>query len=418
MKLNRICKNVVASVAAVAMVCATLVYSPSEAKAASAPIVTFLGATLSLDAAEGYQSMRVAIKVENADNASACGMTITKKRNGKAITFSTANERQDKLYDADTESNTVVYAVKIADVPVGNFNEEFDIVGFATPIEGGTEDVTSGAAETRSIDSVVTAISAQDSSIEMLDGVLVTSVNKLDISAVDSLVASGELNVFSVYSGNMGKALAEKVGDGDSAYAKVTTYNTENQEEAINVTASGAKAGLMYRSKDVFDCIIKATVRAVEGNQVQLVSSFGAYNAVGSTGTCQTLSQRLDAGSWWYYGITTNGTASTYDIKEFSIYKVLKSGELDDTKLLETSYEIDLTMASSYENIYGSTSIVPQTDRSLRITFNETYGGVKFSLPSSFNNSDNIKYVKITYLYTKGTGDIKFNVTSAVEETG
>jgi len=172
MKLKSICKKFASIGLAAALVVSGITYQPNSAKAAAElPEVTVLGATLSLDAEAGKQSMRVAIQVTNANNASACGMDIT--YNGKKLTFSTENKEKgyDKLYDYDKENNVVVYAVRIKNIPAENFEDGFTISGFATPIDGNNgEDVTTAEPVEKSVDDVVDGIGkAMGGNVEIAD---------------------------------------------------------------------------------------------------------------------------------------------------------------------------------------------------------------------------------------------------------
>lgn len=190
MNLKSICKKIASIGLAAALVVSGITYQPGTAKAAAElPKVTVLGATLSLDADAGCQSMRVAIQVTNADNASACGMDI--KYGTKTIKFSTKNDGQNKLYDYDLKNNTVVYAVKIKNIPVGNFADNFTISGFATPIDGNNgEDVTTGEPVTKSVNGVVEAIKTAtglDNLVIAADGSLLVEEEgfDVDLSAID-----------------------------------------------------------------------------------------------------------------------------------------------------------------------------------------------------------------------------------------
>ena len=175
MKLSKIVKKITSISLAATLAVSGINYQPAKAEAAALPVVTVLGATLSLDADAGKQSMRVAIQVENADNASACGMSIT--YNGKKLDFSTEDAKYNKLYDYDEKTKKVVYAVKIANIPSDNFDDNFIIEGYATPITGAEEGekVTTETPVEKSVDSVVAGIAEKlnDNSVKLLDGKLV-----------------------------------------------------------------------------------------------------------------------------------------------------------------------------------------------------------------------------------------------------
>jgi len=370
MKLSKIVKKITSISLAAALAVSGINYQPAKAEAAELPVVTVLGATLSLDADAGKQSMRVAIQVENADNASACGMSIT--YNGKKLDFSTDDGVNNKLYDADADTNTIVYAVKIANIPSENFKDNFTIEGYATPIAGAEEGekVTTEAPVEKSVDGVVAAIAEKDDSINMKDSKLVKKVASLDIANVASLPSSGDDKFILSAVADVGYSVAEYDSENDCAI--ISTCDMEDNEASFtgnNSNGSNQVIGLVYKFVQGrgLDYIIETTVDNTDN--MEFIGSWAGTIAPKSSvkdGDWVKLSYEINAGGWWDYGYRTR-TPKTYKLKQYDIYKVLTSGDLADTKLdkgfvtlsaqnqAASDYQIQIT----YENDKANVSLAP-----------------------------------------------------------
>ena len=367
---------------AFALVLSGNVCKPESVKAAAKlPEVTVLGATLSLDADSGYQSMRVAIQVENADNASECGMDIT--YNGKKLSFSTADSVNNKLYDVDADKNNIIYTVKIKNIPVDNFGDEFTIEGFATPINTNGEQidkVEAASAETRSVNGVVEAIkkATGDDSIRLSsDGALIKA---------DDTVASDITKVTPLNNNETGVSYDENLDaiSGTSTEGVIIPLNKKLEAGyLVNATVSGSKTG-------------SAALRAYFSN---------------STGN----SVSNDPGTSFYinfdepfeYELTEDSEyitiKSTYQAKFDSLtisdvninyaYKKLTANDIGDVKL-DKSLPVDLTDAgNAYAFDGGVSSNYNSETETLELLLDE-FGGVVFYLPVE---SENYDIVELTY---------------------
>ena len=131
MTINKTCKKMMA------LVLSVLFIPKASAAAGETPQITVLGSSLKLDAAgDGKQALRLAIKVDNANAAKACAITI--KSGSASYTVSTkpvetgvVDKQASKLYSKDEANNSVIYAVSLTNVPAADFGTEFEIIGKA-----------------------------------------------------------------------------------------------------------------------------------------------------------------------------------------------------------------------------------------------------------------------------------------------
>ncbi len=372
-------KRVLTSLAVTAAVALSgITYSSDMVYAKSVlPEVTVLGATLSLDADSGYQSMRIGIQVKNADKASACGMRIT--RGTKTIEFSTAKEGQNKLYDVDRDTNTVVYAVKIKNIPADNFDDNFSIEGFATPIDGGVNNnVTTEENATKSVNGVVAAIkkSLGDESIDIMDdGTLARCEDGFDVAM------SGEYNLVNSKSGEHSYTNNMLVGTNSEGFI-IPLGKTLKKGYTAKVTVEGAKTGeqqlrAFFSNSGGSGCTeSKNDYNIVFGEPIEYVLSDNAdYITVKST-----------------YGAAFDSINISKVTVEYAYCK-LTAKDIGDTKI-DTSLNVDLKDVSSYV-IDGSGTTATYNDNTscLDVTVNN-FEGIIFKLPI---DSTNYQKVEITY---------------------
>lgn len=161
-----------ACIMSIAMLLTVLVYVPKTASAADKqPVVTVLGASLRLDASDnnGKQSMRVAIKVDNADSAKACSIrlsingknyVVSTKNTGSEVAGYTVNRTINGVYSKDPDKNSVVYAVVVTGIPEASFYDSIRITGYADTMKETSSEVKSST-EARNVMGVVNALQAQ-----------------------------------------------------------------------------------------------------------------------------------------------------------------------------------------------------------------------------------------------------------------
>ena len=177
MTITRSCKKMMAAVMAIALVLSVLfIPSPKTAKAGEGdPSVTVLGATIRLGTNDnnGTQSMRIGIKVDNANKAKACAIQLTVG----ATTFTVATSAdkgdlvQDKLHSKDAENNSIVYAVVLTNIPQDSFYANIGILGKAWNMN---DEVFTSAEVNKNVMGVVSTLQSKfpELHIRMDNGVL------------------------------------------------------------------------------------------------------------------------------------------------------------------------------------------------------------------------------------------------------
>ncbi len=162
-------KKLMAVIMTAVIVLSSFLFMPKSADAAEAsdPQVSVLGATLRLDNNEtSTQSMRIGIKVNNADKAKDCAIKLT--MNGRSYTVATSttalkDERgvvNDKMHSIDTADNSVVYAVVLTNIPKDKFYDAVTIEGRAVLNDEAETTVTSSA-ESRNVMGIVNALQSK-----------------------------------------------------------------------------------------------------------------------------------------------------------------------------------------------------------------------------------------------------------------
>lgn len=124
------------------------------------PTVSVLGATLRTEGnKDGTQSLRIAIQVNNASKACACGIKLKVKNSQKDYTvISTYDSEYQNLYMKDEEEDKVVYTVVIQNIPEQNTSTDFEVVGFADPLPTINAKQFITGISTKSVQSVLNAI--------------------------------------------------------------------------------------------------------------------------------------------------------------------------------------------------------------------------------------------------------------------
>lgn len=173
MKISKSVKKLMSVVMMMALVFTSLAIAPKQAKAAedettTAPSVEVLGATLRLDNVAGKQSMRFAIKINNASAAKNCSITLTHKANNKSVTLQTGKGTADNIYDYNKDTDKLIYTAVITGIDVENFSTEFDVSGKVESLDETWSDPSS--TETKSINSVVKSINSELGSSFFFDG--------------------------------------------------------------------------------------------------------------------------------------------------------------------------------------------------------------------------------------------------------
>ncbi len=161
-------KRLMAYIMSMAILLSGLIYAPKTADAAGGePTVTVLGATLRLsgtdDNKNGYQSMRIGIKVANAENAKSCSIKlalgnksyiVSTKEVGETVAGGEVKTQMTNL--CEKGSDYVTYAVVIKKIPKDSFYEQVHITGYADAIESESE--VSSTPEARNVMGVVNAL--------------------------------------------------------------------------------------------------------------------------------------------------------------------------------------------------------------------------------------------------------------------
>ena len=161
-------KRLMAYIMSMAILLSGLIYAPKTADAAGGePTVTVLGATIRLSGADdnkdGYQSMRIGIKVANAENAKSCSIKlalgnksyiVSTKEVGETVAGGEVKTQMTNL--CEKGSDYVTYAVVIKNIPKDSFYEQVHITGYADAIESESE--VSSTPEARNVMGVVNAL--------------------------------------------------------------------------------------------------------------------------------------------------------------------------------------------------------------------------------------------------------------------
>lgn len=179
MDITKNARRWMAAVMAMALALTGLVAAPKTADAATtAPTVKVKGATLKLEGtADGKQSMRIGVEINNADLATACGMKIEYK--GSSVTVATDNG-YDKIYDYDENHQKVVYTAVITGIPSTAFADDFTITGLVKGTDD-TDYIESSSSVTKSINGIVDSLGAD---YKLAEGILLKKSSELDINNV------------------------------------------------------------------------------------------------------------------------------------------------------------------------------------------------------------------------------------------
>lgn len=172
---------------------------PTNAKASSDPAtVEVLGATLRLDGNSGTQSMRFGIKINNASQAGACGIKLTK--GSKTYTIATNatdgadSKKATNIFNYDSINDTVTYTVVLTGIPETAFSEDIAVQGIVNQIDTTTEE-TSGTPVNKSVSGIVAKLQETDNSISLKNGNLVRTVDGVDIQLrADDKIFSNDLS--------------------------------------------------------------------------------------------------------------------------------------------------------------------------------------------------------------------------------
>lgn len=138
----------------------------ADAADTAKPEVTVLGATLRLNKEgdnKNAQSMRIGIKITNADKAKDCAIKL--ELNGKSYTVATSEAALDSengkvhnnVHSIDKTNNSVVYAVVLTNIPKTSFYDSITITGKAISNDE-QETITTSTAEQRNVMGIVNSL--------------------------------------------------------------------------------------------------------------------------------------------------------------------------------------------------------------------------------------------------------------------
>lgn len=138
----------------------------ADAADTAKPEVTVLGATLRLNKEgdnKNAQSMRIGIKITNADKAKDCAIKL--ELNGKSYTVATSEAALDSengkvhntVHSIDKANNSVVYAVVLTNIPKTSFYDSITITGKAISNDEQAT-ITTSTAEQRNVMGIVNSL--------------------------------------------------------------------------------------------------------------------------------------------------------------------------------------------------------------------------------------------------------------------
>jgi len=244
-------KRILSFIIAVAFILTGFVYSPKSAAAAAEPQVSVLGASLKLDGdynANGNQSMRIAITVDNASMAKSCSIDLTV--GNKTVTIATDGVASatrvihDKMYLKDPENDSVVYAVILSNIPQNCFSIDIGIKGHAELIA--SPETKSSESITRTVDGIVSEIKRDfpGLNISLINGVLYKNngTDKLTLEDIRNYTGPTADPNNAIWVATWGTA-EEKCDTTDTAMPHMALEGT-TVRQIIRVTTTGNKMKL------------------------------------------------------------------------------------------------------------------------------------------------------------------------------
>lgn len=352
MKLSKMGKKIIAVTMAAAFVLTSFaVPRVKNAKAADTmPSVKLLGTTLRVEGNEsGTQSVRVGIRVDNAQNASECGIIVTNTANNKKITVSTENGNKN-MYLIDTTENYVVYTVVIKDIPVNTdyADMEFTFQGFAKPIEDANlvySDISSG----KSLNNVLASIAEKSNQ----------TLNFASDGSILSLVKSLNMDVREDFKNESGCFVVGR----DNEFADYCTYDATNKCYVIDYNnetfSEGGFKGIGFKSPSKGEYVYRITVKADDTTYIRLIPHWNGF-----TGDCsgagtivannewQTKDMKINSdGGTYCFGTGNNSTvwqgeagcAGKYYIGELDVYKVFTDADVPEVAAPAAGWNADHT---------------------------------------------------------------------------
>lgn len=137
----------------------------ADAADTAKPEVTVLGATLRLGENDnkGSQSMRIGIKIANADKAKDCAIKL--ELNGKSYTVATCDTAlngengkvHSNIHSKDETNNSVIYAIVLTNIPKTSFYDPITITGRAVSNDG-SETITESTVAQRNVMGIVNSL--------------------------------------------------------------------------------------------------------------------------------------------------------------------------------------------------------------------------------------------------------------------
>lgn len=245
MKSTKVLRKLAACVLSITIVLTGVAVSPNTAVKASTlaePNAVILGASLRTEGNNnGTQSLRIAVQINNASKASACGIKIkpTEKEESDYTVISTENEGYDKIYAKDTTKDTIVYTVVISNIPINKATTDFDIIGFAKKLNSEDEIATEPAV--KSVQRVVDALKpTYGDDLTLNASGKLSIITELDLSGAIDATNGGEAagTAPSVYDSTNEKIYAENVKD-----ILIPLNNTIAIDDTVAIEVNGTCTG-------------------------------------------------------------------------------------------------------------------------------------------------------------------------------
>lgn len=381
MKISKSVKKLMSVVMMMALVFTSLAIAPKQAKAAedettTAPSVEVLGATLRLDNVAGKQSMRFAIKINNASAAKNCSITLTHKANNKSVTLQTGKGTADNIYDYNKDTDKLIYTAVITGIDVENFSTEFDVSGKVESLDETWSDPSS--TETKSINSVVKSINSELGSSFFFDGsTLMKTVGNYDFEE-GSLTNS----FFETYIKNPKHVACNSIAISDDAHDSL---------QAMEIDSSQFYGGLPLPDLDsVGEYTLSCYVKKVKDNDSNVSVRFRSALGKECDESCEltdnwqqlkstyTLSDMTTTNQWndkhtRVLVCPISGKTGKYLVDDVVITKKVTSDDIT-APALPKSFNVSLT-ADNLATSSCANNITYEQDGSVSAQLTGTYGG-------------------------------------------
>lgn len=363
--------------------------------------VKVLGANLKLKNNKvGYQSLRVAIQVDNASQASHCGIKLKIKDSSKDyVTVSTENG-YEKIYSKDA-AGTVVYTAVIDNIPMSYKKTDFEIVGYVKDLAN--INTTTTDPEYRSIQGVVDELKNMDPAIDISQqGALIKEYCRMELAEPHEASYGGDIVI-----SETNKSWHDHFGPHGTDTNVV--YNSENGY--LEVTQSANDNGIIYWSpwtegkQYVFRAVVQSDVDMTiktDGGQVAL------WNTITDMGNgWKEVEVSYKVNGYNGFILTTNSEVHNYKVKSFEIYSVLSDDDIPDVTAPptgwnadHTEYSIKLDDASIWTNSNVTYSINQDGSVNFKVS-EEKEGEFGFRIPENVYKTNRFTEAVIVYANNK-----------------